>query len=63
MVFIFGFEKKERANVSDKELEALRQLAADLLRLDPDQLDAHVASDALKEICHANQTQALQPRS
>ena len=59
--FVFGFEKNERANVSDKEPEALRQLAADLLRLSASELDAHVASEALKEICHANQTQTLQP--
>ena len=61
--FVFGFEKNERANVTDKELEALQQLAADLLPLDPDELDARVASEALKEICHANPTQALQPHS
>ena len=59
--FVFGFEKNERANVSDKEIEALRQLATDLLPLDPDELDARVASEALKEICHAKPTQALKP--
>ena len=59
--FVFGFEKNERANVTDKEIEALRQLASDLLRLSVSELDAHVASEALKEICHANPTQALQP--
>lgn len=55
--FVFGFEKNERANVTGKEIEALQQLAADLLRLSPSQLDAHVGSDALKEICHDYQIQ------
>ena len=50
--FVFGFEKNERANISAKEVEALQRLAADLLRLGPSELDAHVASEALKEICH-----------
>jgi hypothetical protein len=55
--FVFGFEKNERANVTGKEVEALQQLAADLLRLSPSQLDEHVGSDELKEICHDNQSQ------
>jgi hypothetical protein len=55
--FVFGFEKNERANVTGKEVEALQQLATDLLRLSPSQLDEHVGSDALKEICHDNQSQ------
>ena len=29
--FVFGFEKNERANVSDEELEGLQTIAADLL--------------------------------
>jgi hypothetical protein len=52
--FVFGFEKNERSNVTAKEVEALQQLAADLLRLSPSQLDEHVGSDTLKEICHDN---------
>ena len=55
--FVFGFEKNERADVTGKGLEALQQLGADLLRLSPSQLDEHVGSDALKEICHDNQSQ------
>lgn len=54
--FVFGFEKNERSNVTDKEVEALQRLAADLLRLSPSQLDAHVNNDALKEICHDSQS-------
>lgn len=50
--FVFGFEKNERANVSPKELEALKAIAADLLRFSSDELNAHVESEALQEICH-----------
>lgn len=50
--FVFGFEKNERANIDDKELEALQRLAADLLKLDASQIEAHLASDTLVEICH-----------
>ncbi|MFZ2653179.1 MAG: type II toxin-antitoxin system RelE/ParE family toxin [Burkholderiaceae bacterium] len=50
--FVFGFEKNERANISAKEVEAVQRIAADLFRLDSSELDAHVASGALKEICH-----------
>ena len=50
--FIFGFEKSERANISTKEVEAVQAIASDLLRLGSSQLDAHVASEALMEICH-----------
>lgn len=50
--FVFGFEKNDRANVSAKELEALQAIAADLLKLSSTQLDAHVESEALQEICH-----------
>lgn len=61
--FVFGFEKNERANVTGKEVEALQQLAVDLLRLNPKQLDELVGSDALKEICHDHQSQARQQDS
>ena len=56
--FVFGFEKNERSNVTEKEVVALQRLAADLLRLSRSQLDEHVGSDALKEICHDNQSQS-----
>ncbi len=50
--FVFGFEKNDRANVSDEELEALQAIAVDLLKLSSAQLDAHVEREALQEICH-----------
>ena len=50
--FVFGFEKNERANISRRELEALKAVAADLLELSPADLDSLVVSEALQEICH-----------
>ncbi len=49
--FVFGFEKNERANVSDEELEGLLAIAADLLARTGPQLDEAVADGALQEIC------------
>lgn len=54
--FVFGFEKNERANISDGELEALQALAADLLGRSAQQLDAAVADGTLSEICNDNQS-------
>ena len=50
--FVFGFEKNERVNVSLRELEALKAIAADLLKLSSAELDSQVDSEALQEICH-----------
>ena len=50
--FLFGFEKNDRANVTARELEALRSLADDLLRLGSEELNTHVEQEALQEICH-----------
>ena len=49
--FVFGFEKNERANVSDEALEGLQTIAADLLARTGPQLDEAVADGALQEIC------------
>jgi hypothetical protein len=46
---------KDRANVSTKELEVLQAVAADLLKLSPAQLDAHVEGEALQTLCHDSQ--------
>jgi len=54
--FLFGFEKKERANVTGKELEALQKVATDLLALSAKELDAHVESGAIQEISNDDQT-------
>lgn len=53
--FVFGFEKNELGNISAKELDALQKIAADLLKLSLSQLDHHIESDALEEICHGSE--------
>ena len=50
--FVFGFEKNDRDNIQNDELEALQAMAADLLVLSRPQLDAQVENGALQEICH-----------
>ena len=54
--FVFGFEKNERSNISDGELEALQSLAADLLARTAVQLELAVADGTLQEICHGDQS-------
>ena len=49
-IFVFGFEKKERANISAKELEALKMLAGDLLALSPAQINEAFENGALLEV-------------
>ncbi|WP_323025521.1 type II toxin-antitoxin system RelE/ParE family toxin [Castellaniella sp.] len=50
--FIFGFEKNERENIGDDELQALQDYAADLLKRTITQLDAAVADGTLLEIAN-----------
>ena len=50
--FVFGFEKSERANISNDELAALQDIAADLLGRTASALDTAVQDGALQEICH-----------
>jgi hypothetical protein len=50
--FVFGFEKNERDNITDDELQALQDLAGDLLSRTATQLDAAIKEGALLEICH-----------
>jgi len=50
--FVFGFEKSERANIQDDELEALQEIAAELLARTSRQLDEAVRDGALEEVCH-----------
>ena len=51
-IFVFGFEKNERANISDKELEALRLLAGDLLALTEPQISAAISNGSLLEVLY-----------
>jgi hypothetical protein len=55
--FVFGFEKNERDNITVTELEAVQRIAADLFSLTGQQLDAHVASAAITEICYEHKDQ------
>ena len=50
--FIFGFEKNDRANISDVELDGLQSLALDLLARNGRDLDEAIAEGVLLEICH-----------
>lgn len=55
--FVFGFEKNDRANIGDDELEALKDIAHDLLARKSTQLDVAVRDGALEEICHDHENQ------
>lgn len=55
--FVFGFEKNEKANVADDELDALQDIAAQLLTQKSRQLDEAVKDGSLQEICDDNQNQ------
>ena len=48
--FVHGFEKNERSNVSDNELEALKLLADDLLRLTEKQISDAVGKGTILEV-------------
>jgi len=50
--FVFGFEKNERANISDNELESLKKLAKHLLGLTAAQIIAAIEEGALVEVEH-----------
>ena len=56
--FVFGFEKNDRANIGDDELEALKYIAHDLLARTGAQLDVAVRDGVLKEICHDHKDQS-----
>ncbi len=49
-IFVFGFEKNERENITTNELEALRSLAADLLRLSDKQVIEAIRHGSLVEV-------------
>ena len=48
--FLFGFEKNERDNISQQELDAVRAIARALLELTSRQLDQAVEAGELMEI-------------
>lgn len=49
-IYVFGFEKNDRDNISAKELEALRILAGDLLRLSTKQIGDAIKNGSLVEV-------------
>ena len=49
---VYGFEKNDRANISDDELEALKDLAEQLLARTGKQLAEALNEGTLSEICH-----------
>lgn len=60
--FVFGFEKNARANIGGEELEALQDIAADLLARTARQLEEAIVDGALVEICHDYENQGQEPR-
>jgi hypothetical protein len=50
--FVFGFEKNDRATIADAELEALQDIAEQLLTRTGRQLDEAVKDGSVQEICH-----------
>ena len=49
--FVFGFEKNERDNIDEAELQALKDYAADLLKRTSKQLDNAISDGTLQELC------------
>jgi hypothetical protein len=49
-IFVYGFSKNERSNITAKELMALQELSKDLLALSEEEIDAQTKSGALEEI-------------
>lgn len=49
-VFVYGFEKKNRANIKDDELEAFRELAAVVLGYSEAELRQQVEAGALLSV-------------
>ena|ERR1700674_2294877 len=54
-IFVYGFEKNERANISDNELEVLKLLADDLLALTVTQISEAVSNGSLVEVTYETQ--------
>ena len=52
--FIYGFEKNEKANISGTDLENLRAIASDLMKVTTDELSYLVAQGKMLEIKNEN---------
>jgi len=49
-VFLFGFAKRERDNISDAQLADLKALASDMLSRSDDVIDEAIASGSIQEV-------------
>jgi hypothetical protein len=54
-VFLYGFEKNERANISKDELKVLQEIAKTFLEFDDQQVAATVAVGEIVEVLHGNE--------
>ena len=54
--FVYGFEKNDRANIADDELEALQDIASQLLARSGQQLNEAVQDGSLQEIFNDHKT-------
>jgi len=50
--FVFGFEKNERVDISENELESLKKVAKDLLGLTAAQIAVALGEGSLVEVEH-----------
>lgn len=50
--FVYGFEKNDRANIADDELEALQGIAKELLDRSGSELDLAARNATLEDVCH-----------
>lgn len=50
--FVFGFKKNDRANITHAEVEALQEIAFDLMKQSRANLDALTEQGELEEICN-----------
>lgn len=53
--FVYGFKKNEKSDISERELEAFQNFAADLLGRNSAELDKLVDLGELEEICDGNE--------
>jgi len=51
-VFVFGFAKKDKANITPAELAALRKVASEILALDAAGLNQQITAGDLIEVQH-----------
>ena len=52
MYFLFGFEKKDRENITQRELGIYQSLASTLVVLSNDQIEAALKANELMEVQH-----------